>query len=332
MRRGLALYPRGVTPEISIAIAIGACLVMMVVVLLLVKGWYRSVPPGRALVISRGRDPVVSFTGALVLPIVQRADEIDLSVQRISISRRGREGVVCADNVRVDVTATFFLRVNKTSEDVLRVAQTVGCQRATDRQALDDLFAAKFSEAIKIVGKQLEFEQLFARRDAFRDTVIEVIGKDLAGYVLDDVAIDHIEQTPIECLDPDNILDAQGIRKIRERTARVDGGAPSPGEPALLDELREHGVADVRIAAEVSCDISPERAPLTLELTGVASDLALLPASVSEGVVDAVGRCRLTCAAGRVTLRWDDTEITRPRLVAGARLVHAVRIGGRVSR
>jgi hypothetical protein len=37
--------------------------------------------------------------------------------------------------------------------------------------------------------------------------------------VLEDAAIDFLEQTPLEHLDPQNILDAQGIRKITEMTA-----------------------------------------------------------------------------------------------------------------
>ena len=38
--------------------------------------------------------------------------------------------------------------------------------------------------------------------------------------MLEDVAIDYLEQTPINKLDPDNILDSQGIRKITELTAQ----------------------------------------------------------------------------------------------------------------
>ena len=46
-----------------------------------------------------------------------------------------------------------------------------------------------------------------------------MIGTDLNGFVLDDCAIDYLEQTPIESLDPDNILDAEGIKKITDLTA-----------------------------------------------------------------------------------------------------------------
>ena len=37
--------------------------------------------------------------------------------------------------------------------------------------------------------------------------------------MLEDAAIDYLEQTPLQRLDPNNILDAQGIRKITELTA-----------------------------------------------------------------------------------------------------------------
>ena len=37
--------------------------------------------------------------------------------------------------------------------------------------------------------------------------------------MLEDVAIDYLEQTPITLLNPDNILDAEGIKKITELTA-----------------------------------------------------------------------------------------------------------------
>ena len=112
----------------------------------------------------------------------------------------------------------FFVRVNKTVDDVLRVAQSIGCIRASQQTTLEELFAAKFSEALKTVGKKMEFEQLYTQRDVFKDQIISVIGKDLNGYVLDDAAIDYLEQTPIEILDPNNVLDALGIRKITDIT------------------------------------------------------------------------------------------------------------------
>ena len=65
----------------------------------------------------------------------------------------------------------------------------------------------------------MNFEDLYQSRDQFRDEILRQIGDNLSGYVLEDAAIDYLEQTPLDKLDPHNIMDAQGIRKITELTA-----------------------------------------------------------------------------------------------------------------
>ena len=126
--------------------------------------------------------------------------------------------------MRADIEVTFFVRVNDNEQDVLRVATSVGCKRASDEKAIQTLFSAKFSEALKTVGKQFDFTQLYQERDTFRDEILKVIGTDLNGFVLDDCAIDFLEQTPLEFLNPTNILDAEGIQKITEIAAEKNKG------------------------------------------------------------------------------------------------------------
>jgi uncharacterized membrane protein YqiK len=204
-----------------VPVLVVACVIVFLLfgVLALLARFYRQVDQGRALVINTMRsEPVVAFTGAIVYPVINRAEIMDLSVKTIDIDRRGKEGLICNDNIRADINVTFFVRVNKTVDDVLKVAQSVGCQRASDAAALSELFSAKFAEALKTVGKHFNFEELYTKRDAFKDKIIEVIGKDLNGFILDDAAIDYLEQTPLEALDKDNIMDADGIRKITDLT------------------------------------------------------------------------------------------------------------------
>lgn len=181
--------------------------------------WYHKVEQGKALVVSSPNKVAVSFTGMFVPPAFRKIETMDISLRGIEIDRRGEEGLICRDNIRADIKVVFFVRVNKTEEDVVRVAQSIGCARASDPKTLEELFNAKFSEALKTVGKQLDFEDLYTKREEFRDQIIQVIGRDLNGYVLEDAAIDFLEQTPLQSLDARNILDAQGIRKITELTA-----------------------------------------------------------------------------------------------------------------
>ena len=207
--------------ELTLVLTIaGISFLIIVGFFFIVSRFYRQVDQGKALIVNKKGGPVVVFTGITVLPIIHRAEQMDISVKSLDLDRRGKDGLICKDNIRADIKVAFFVRVNKTPEDVLKVAQSIGCARASDLQTLDELFSAKFSEALKTVGKQLEFEELYTKRGEFKDQLIEVIGRDLNGYILDDAAIDYLEQTPLNSLDPHNILDAQGIRKITEITAK----------------------------------------------------------------------------------------------------------------
>ncbi|WP_436739523.1 flotillin family protein [Streptomyces sp. BBFR102] len=194
-------------------------LLLLLALLLVVTRLFRKVEQGKALIVSKVRSVDVTFTGQVVLPVLHKAETLDISVKTLEISRTGREGLICRDNIRADIRIQFFLRVNKTVEDVIRVAQAIGTARASDAGALQEFFNAKFSEALKTVGKQLDFTDLYTQREEFRDRIIAVIGTDLNGYSLEDAAIDYVEQTPLAQLDAQNILDAQGIRKITELTA-----------------------------------------------------------------------------------------------------------------
>ncbi|WP_333777271.1 flotillin family protein [Streptomyces sp. IBSBF 3136] len=203
----------------ALGVLVAACLVVVVLALLAFSRLYRKVDQGRALIVSRTRRVDVSFTGQVVLPVLHRAEVMDISVKTIEISRSGRDGLICRDNIRADIRISFFVKVNKTVEDVIRVAQSVGTERASHQDTLQTLFHAKFSEALKTVGKQMDFTDLYTKREELRYHIIELIGVDLNGYHLEDAAIDYLEQTPLAQLDPANVLDAQGIRKITELTA-----------------------------------------------------------------------------------------------------------------
>lgn len=204
---------------IGVGVLIAVLLLIGLGALLLFGRLFRKVVQGQALIISRPKSVDVTFTGALVLPMLHRAEVMDISVKTIEISRTGQEGMICRDNIRADIRITFFVRVNKTVEDVVKVAQAIGTDRASHQETLQTLFSAKFAEALRTVGKQLDFTDLYTKREEFRDRIVEAIGTDLNGYHLEDAAIDHLEQTPLSQLDPANVLDAQGIRKITELTA-----------------------------------------------------------------------------------------------------------------
>lgn len=204
-------------PTMITGMIILACILGFGVFVLLT--FYRKVEKGTAIVRTGMGGTKVYFNGGVIIPIAHRADIMDISLKRIELDRTGKNGLICKDNMRADIKVAFFVRVNNVREDVLRVAESIGCDRASSEAEIRTLFDAKFSEALKTVGKKFDFTQLYEERDTFRDEILKVIGTDLNGFVLDDAAIDYLEQTPLEAMDPDNILDAEGIKKIHNLTA-----------------------------------------------------------------------------------------------------------------
>ena len=222
---------------IAVLAAAGTLVVLIFGIIAMVAKFYRKIDQDHALVINPMRGPArVTFTGGVVWPIINRAELMDVSLKTVEIDRRGKDGLICKDNIRADISVTFFVKIEKNEPDVLHVANLIGCGRASDLDTIENLFSAKFSEALKTAGKAFEFVQLYDKRVEFRQSIMDVIGDDLNGFTLEDTAIDYLEQTPIELLDSNNMLDAEGIKKITEITAT---------ERVRTNELRQKERMDV---------------------------------------------------------------------------------------
>ncbi|MFN7138610.1 MAG: flotillin family protein [Limisphaerales bacterium] len=224
---------------------IGLAVIVGIVTLLVSLFCIRKIQPGRAGIKTGAGGLKVSFDWMIRFPMVQNYHIMDISVKKLEISRKGKDGLVCKDNIRADITVAFYIRVEATEESVRKVAQMLTPERVSDLGQLRELFEAKFSEALKTAGKQMEFHELFTERLKFRDNIQNTIGKDLDGFLLQDVAIDYLEQTPLEQHDPNNVLDAEGIKKITDITQRERVVANEHSQRTSVQIEKENADADI---------------------------------------------------------------------------------------
>jgi uncharacterized membrane protein YqiK len=319
----------------SILLIVGAGVLVIGAFLMLFT--IRKVPPGKVGVrvgLSFGwqwppmkAKYVMSDTLIIRIPLITRYELMDISVQRLQIKREGKDGLICKDNIRADIDVAFYIKVNypamhlpehidSDSEEareifalaenlpdkekyaeVKRVAQTVTCERASHHDKLSELFEAKFSEALKTAGKEMDFKDLYTDRQGFRKAIIRVIGYDLEGYRLTDVAIDYLEQTPVESLDPNNVLDAEGIKKITLITAT---------EQEFINErerAREIKINEQDRQAEVQVRIETVDADVAKRAQDVrdAEDEAKQSRAVSEARATEEAEARKVVEIGRQT-------------------------------
>lgn len=206
--------------ENVIFVVVIAVVILLFLIGAVILSWYKKVPQGKAIIRTGMGGTKVNFNGMTVVPVLHRQEWMDISVKKVEINRTGKDGLICRDNMRADIKVVFFVRVNPNTNDVIKVAQTIGVARASREETLNQLFEAKFSEGLKTVGKRFDFVELYDARERFREEILNTIGTQLNGYILDDAAIDYLEQTPVEFLQDDNILDAEGIKKIADLTAK----------------------------------------------------------------------------------------------------------------
>src|SRR5688500_19523926 len=96
----------------------------------LFKAFYIKVPQGTALIVNDlSATPKVHFTGALVYPVIYKKELMQISLITLEVDRRGKDGLICRDKMRADISVAFYPRVHATQQDVLRGATAPGTRR-----------------------------------------------------------------------------------------------------------------------------------------------------------------------------------------------------------
>lgn len=187
---------------VIIAVALAAMVVIGLGVLALVKAFFVRVKPNEALVVTTTQGRRVLLTGGIVFPIVQSAEPIDLSLKTLRIERRGPNALVTHDEQRVDVDVVVTLRVNTNVEDMLKAAERIGCAKTYDPKAIEDLFSPSFTSAILGVVRHFTAKELERDRSDVEAKILQVIGTDLEGYVIDTLSLGRIEPASVESAGP----------------------------------------------------------------------------------------------------------------------------------
>ncbi len=108
---------------------VGIVFVILLGLAALFKAFYYKVDQGTALIVNdMSSTPKVHFTGALVYPIIYKKELMKISLITLEVDRRGKDGLICADNMRADITVAFYLRVNGNGRRRVESGQVDWCQ------------------------------------------------------------------------------------------------------------------------------------------------------------------------------------------------------------
>lgn len=221
-----ALMPGASVTARAIPTGIGLVLVILTAVVTMIAKLYRKASANMAFVrTGMGGVRVVRDGGTIVLPVIHHVIPVSLETMRLNVERRGPHALITRDNLRVDLSAEFYIKVEPNSDHILQAARSLGGKNA-QIDGVSELVQEKLVSALRTVAATKELVELHAKRDEFASAVQEIVTHDLAsnGLTLESVTISSLDQTDPSQLQEKNVFDAQGLRKIAEITqkARVE--------------------------------------------------------------------------------------------------------------
>jgi flotillin len=177
-----------------ILIIVGTILFIILGIFIMIGFSHKKVPQGQALVRTGfGGAKVAYDSGIFVIPALHRLEKLDMTLKRIEVKFSDRKPLYFKNHKMANYTAYFIIRVSKDKKSIVEVAQTFGCERTYDFDELNALFQPIFASAVKKVAREFDADQIQEQLDQFEMRILERIGTDLNGYVLDQVISDHLE-------------------------------------------------------------------------------------------------------------------------------------------
>ena len=207
----------------QVALGVGGLGVMGAGAVLVYFSLYRRTSADVAFVrTGQGGNKVVLDGGMTVFPMFHKIVEINLRTMKLGVNPRGQNALITHDNLRANVLAQFYIRVQADEEHILNAARSLG-ESSVNADAVEALVSEKLVSALRAIASQMDLIEIHTKRDEFAERVKEHVRRDLEanGLLLESVTISELDQTDPGELSDNNVFDAQGKRKITEITAHA---------------------------------------------------------------------------------------------------------------
>ncbi|HEY7089361.1 MAG TPA: SPFH domain-containing protein [Tepidisphaeraceae bacterium] len=201
----------------------GVLILLIITAIMIYTRLYRKASASMAYVkTGMGGADVIMDAGRVIFPVVHQIIPVSLETMRLNVERRGPHALITKDNLRVDLSAEFYIKVQANRDDILQAARSLG-NRNVQPDAVSELVQEKLVSALRTVAATKDLVELHAKRDEFASAVQAIVIHDLAhnGLTLESVTISSLDQTDPTQLQERNVFDAQGLRKIAEITMKA---------------------------------------------------------------------------------------------------------------
>ncbi|RYZ54972.1 MAG: hypothetical protein EOP49_03935 [Sphingobacteriales bacterium] len=209
-----------VSPASTMMLSIfGLAVLLIGTILYILTKLYLKTPANGAYVrTGMGGQKVIVDGGAIFIPMFHEKLFISLETMKLEVDRRDVDALTTQDRVRIDMKSEFYIRVNKTPDDIKTAATSLG-SKGINPQSIISLVGDKLVSALRTVAAKKDLESLFSDRQGFAEEVQSIVSKDLSanGLLLESVTISKLDQTNYDKINVNNIFDAEGARTVAQK-------------------------------------------------------------------------------------------------------------------
>lgn len=185
------LLSQGNLPWLTIGLVV---VVIGVAIALLILKSLVIAKPTQAIVRYGAGGSIVSFDRSIVIPFLHQHEFVTIVCQKLRYERSGEWALRFKCGTRAELVADLCVRVNKKPADIRRAAQFCGTKTINDPASLREHFSSMFNDSLETVAGKFIFEEFRSGKDNFRELLLEHIGNDLSGLVLEDVCLHHLQE------------------------------------------------------------------------------------------------------------------------------------------
>ena len=161
------------------ALGVGGLGVMGAGAILVYFSLYRRTSADVAFVrTGQGGNKVVLDGGMTVFPMFHKIVEINLRTMKLGVNPRGQNALITHDNLRANVLAQFYIRVQADEEHILNAARSLG-ESSVNADAVEALVSEKLVSALRAIASQMDLIEIHTKRDEFAERVKEHVRRDL---------------------------------------------------------------------------------------------------------------------------------------------------------
>ncbi len=207
----------------SIAVAVAAFAGLLVC--------FRRVPPGKVLVLTNSAGVRISRQTCFVAPFTATVKRLSLASIPYHQERHGADGLVFGDNIRGDLTLRAAIHFADTDEALIQHIERFGCDRIRHEPVWHELLEEVVVAVMKDTAGAVDFGDAYGNLAGFQARLVQGLEAALKDHQIRFEGIEiELQRTPLDHLDPENILDQEGIRvtqaemmKCRRESYRVVG-------------------------------------------------------------------------------------------------------------